>query len=309
MTARRPQDSARRRRAFTLPELLVVISIIGILLSLVMPAVQNARESARRTGCKNNLHQIGIAIHAFESARGKLPGIDDTPHDLDKPYLMLSISGQLAPYLYGGDTLDAAIDDWKFRRSTKPIQSPAVLKCPSDGEAYGEATSYRYNQGSMPPRGWGNGVFAHLRMTTGDIGDGLAHTAFAAERVVYRKSLNTLTHPGSLYLTTDDADLYPADCVALNRAGTGPLADKSSGDDWLWADHVHSEYLHWFPPNTGWHDCARRMDFSGLIASRSFHAGGVHVLFGDGSVRFVDDAVDLAAWRAMGTRLNADVTN
>jgi len=298
----------RGRRAVTLLELLIVVSIIGILFAVIVPAVQAAREAVRRTTCGNNLHQVGVAIHSFESSRGSLPGIDDAqPRPLER-YRSLSISGQLASFLSGGDALTSKIDEWKQDQEERAVAAPAVLLCPSDPEAYGSAVSYRYNQGSSPPRGWGNGVFSHLRMTTAQVGDGLAQTAFVAERVVYRQSIDSLKHPGSMYLTVDDQDLSPADCIALNKSGFGTLAAQAAGDDWLWADWKHSAYLHWFRPNTGWHDCTRKVDFSALITARSYHPGGVHVLFGDGSVRFVDDTIDLGAWRAMGTRQQTDRT-
>ena len=127
------------RPAFTLVELMVVTGVIAILMSLILPAVQNAREAARRTSCQNNLKNIALAGLNFESTHQRLPGawFDSHPNDTpDTGYRGLFV--ELLPYL-DGETTYQAID------RTRPVNSPAnadlvatlppVLKCPSAGDS------------------------------------------------------------------------------------------------------------------------------------------------------------------------------
>jgi prepilin-type N-terminal cleavage/methylation domain-containing protein/prepilin-type processing-associated H-X9-DG protein len=308
-----------KRRGFTLIELLVVIAIIGILIALLLPAVQKVREAANRAKCQNNLKQIGLAAHNYHSTFDTFPpGAIPSPAFGSTLVILLPYFEQANKYnqFNFSEDLNSGKDNAAARSQDLPI-----LLCPSDpstgfftesetGEIEGR-TNYFANLGS---RGWWknsdpatSGIFFYSSapaksVRLSDITDGSSNTAMYAEikRGKNGPALTVTSVPYAIW-DTDQAlhDAAPfADCDDPNNSYydyTGLEYFRSL----LWTCY----YTHTAPPNYKGHDCVRSVGLDrGHIAARSYHPGGVNVLFADGSVHFVRDSIAPDTWRALGTR-------
>lgn len=311
---------ARRAIGFTLIELLVVIAIIGILIGVLLPAVQAVREAARRMQCSNNLKQIGLAIQNYESVYKKLPSArTGSPH-------LWSASAQLLPYIEGSN-LFAQID---FRRgSLDPVNAAAVRAaipmylCPSDAGLerlhadYG-ANNYCANAGTGLQNGGSfrpedgpqqiDGVFFDRSATRfASVTDGLSNTVAYGE-----------TKRGS---GIDSTGPVPANLVMQYGQGPSltPVTDafcQSSitlwvgqrGREWARGSFIFSAYNHFYAPNHQSYDCLSG-NVSGRISARSYHRGGVQAAFLDGHVAFHGDSIDLVIWRSIATRNGGEVVS
>jgi prepilin-type N-terminal cleavage/methylation domain-containing protein/prepilin-type processing-associated H-X9-DG protein len=310
--------ASRRARGFTLIELLVVIAIIGVLIALLLPAVQSAREAARRMQCTNNLKQIGIGMHNHHDSQGAFP-----PGTFNQPRLPWSM--KLLPYLEQGplsNALNLSTNNHFYSPSQATVVQAtiSVFLCPTDPGAGTTIT-----QSGQPPRrkgnygaNWGN---AHYDQGNPDpfIGpNGTVGPVRGAFRV------NTATIPP--YNMRDFTDGTSGTMMVSELVATqtnGSLVDLR-GD--IWSDsRCAFMYTAYTPPNSKIrdqmdqkNDCAfpylrnppcspgagSQPDFN---AARSFHSGGVVVLFCDGSVKFIKDSVSIAAWRALSTKDGGEV--
>lgn len=309
-----------QRSGFTLVELLVTLGVIGLLLSLLLAGIQSARSAARRTQCLNNIRQLALATHEFESAHGRLP---QTRNETSYPGgVSRSISPHvfLLPYLEQGalyDSIDLAEpSSGVFSEPPASTLNPQALTtavptfvCPDDGLAIAGSTSYRACVGIGPRTigspgepGYNSGAFrAHYDGShVAEIRDGMSNTVLFGEKLTGDRDPSRFTPwrdaaevPIEIF-TLADAE---AVCAAV---GTEPKNHYSfHGAAWLLGGPEHTWYNHVLPPNSTVPDC-----YSGgkAIAARSFHAGGVNVALADGAGRFVSESIDVSLWRAVATR-------
>ena len=328
----------RCRRGFTLIELLVVIAIIAVLVSMLLPAVQQAREAARRSSCQNNLRQLGLALHNYESTYSVLPGLG-TPSQYN-----FSVQAKLLPYVEQGG-LSGLIDfDVPLLTGSgpgqviNPVQARAantvvpLFLCPSDGGPAQYSGGYAglnymvssgsgtktYYDARFPTDGiawYGSGV--RLR----DFTDGTSTTVVMAEtirgsgtsatgpmpkdRTRYMASVGSLwspisTAPGGVGsgMAVQDPDFVPIIPTVTSWSG-----DRGRG--WIRGLETYTMVNGYLPPNSLIPDVtAHGRLWSG---PRSWHSGGAQMVMGDGSVRFVGENVDLVTFRALFTLAGREI--
>jgi prepilin-type N-terminal cleavage/methylation domain-containing protein/prepilin-type processing-associated H-X9-DG protein len=303
------------RHAFTLPELLVVIAIIAIVIALVVPAVQKVREAAARLQCQTNLKQIGLALQNYHDAHRRFPPgavwfdnvVYGPPRINGMIYLLpfLEANGVYRQITFPKDTL------WiQAPGNAAPMQAViAIFFCPSDGSGgtYGSAlaldgykcqrTNYlafmgrvEWDEPYLPPGNERSAFCGNWGARLMDIRDGTSNTMIISE---------TLTGPPQ---SPDKATLwsdYSPGTVSLQTQ----LTPNSSSPDLLYATtccptcNLPSRNM----------PCIANPGPGNYCAARSYHTGGVNLLFADGSVHFVSDSVDIQTWRALGTIAGGEV--
>ena len=283
-TPRRPDA------AFTLIELLVVIAIIGILVALLLPAIQAAREAARRSQCKNNLHQLSLAALNFESGRKAFP--IGRWKGTNPDGTTISQWGHLAlilPFVEAAQAYDLIdFDDTTIGINKHPVrlQEFSFFICPSDwGDRMNNATcsdsgkwldagrtNYRGNGGSdtgesyqvasgvggsaVDYREKNNGIFVTNRtVSVRQVIDGLSHTALYSEMVLGDGDRGVVELPGdwlTISGTSQSADEIYQLCTGITNASLykGGVQYPCSGRNWVHGDYGTSRYNHVMPPNT-----------------------------------------------------------
>ena len=306
------------RRGFTLVELLVVIAIIGVLVALLLPAVQFAREAARRTQCANNLRQLGIAAHTFHDAQRKLPssirpaGFTNAPRIAGHTFLL--------PYLERSDLFDKYDQtvNWSHANNL-PVTSVRVptFSCPStpevarlDGDPQlspwsGLITNTDYsptigvdirlqNMGLVDFAGPGI-LIKNGEPRLADVTDGLSNTIMYAESAgrpyVYRKGKvkfgnlpNQRVNAGGWSRPASD---FSVDGSTYDGVSTpGPCAvNCTNGEDIGSQTYPYPYY-----------------GSEGTAEAYSFHPTGIQVVFGDGSTRFINENIPIREFARLVTK-------
>jgi prepilin-type N-terminal cleavage/methylation domain-containing protein/prepilin-type processing-associated H-X9-DG protein len=310
----------RPPRGFTLIELLVVIAIVGVLVALLLPAAQAARESARRIQCTNNLKQIGVAIQSFHdtskyypSAYQSQPGgamgaADPDTGDAGPGWTFLV---QIMPFLElenVRESLDLKSPSWSPTNAEAVQRSIPGYCCPSVSDAsityevkdaggtvlavfsraHYVACAGRLNVWDNPAANltpFADGVlFRNSRIRMQDVSDGTSRTIFVGEQTpLHSDSTWVGIVPGATTCPGPDFPFGDCDLAA-------PQINMHSGP----GDELPSVIL---PPNTS----------GDPDAVFSEHSGGCNVLFGDGSVRFISEMINQLVWSAMASRAGNEV--
>lgn len=329
----------QKRWGLTLIELLVVIAIIAILVALLLPAIQQAREAARRTQCKNHLKQLGLALHNYIDANNYLP-----------PGAAVNLStmgtgnngswgvhGRILPFLDQGNLyldIDLATA-WDFQPAINKIKIP-VFACPSDpqsdlsrepggGRATLYPTTYGFNYGTWfvfdPTTGrGGDGLFyPNAKLAFRDAVDGSSNTMLAAEvkawtpyqrnggpsQLTVPQSIaeaQSIVASGAQFKNTGHTE-WPDGRVHHTGVTTALAPNTKVRFSTGGVDYHETDYNSW---QEGLNGSAGRPTYA-MITSRSFHAGMVNTLLFDGSVRSLGENIDLGTWRALGTRNGGEV--
>jgi len=334
------------KAGFTLIELLVVIAIIAILIALLLPAVQQAREAARRTQCKNNLKQLGLALHNYLDTHSVFP-----PNGVGNSTGTQTWSAQafVLPFLEGGNLYNQ-IDfnvGYGHARNIAPfhvkITRVPVLICPSDPNDRARVTSagvaehyplnYAVSRGTYEIQNLNTGfdggaAFAYSKsIRDRDFTDGMSNTMGLSEVKLFTPRF----HDSCVIPTTTPT---VADLLAVLPTTTDSTWSNVNGHtEWVSGNSIHTGFTTTFTPNTrvrhtvdgtvydisvssrreaqGSGTCSGMGGAIGVtyaaITSRSHHVGIVHTLLMDGSARGISENIDLATWRRLGTRADGEV--
>jgi prepilin-type processing-associated H-X9-DG protein len=326
------------RRGLTLVEVLIVCGIVAALVATLLPAVQAARESARRVSCLNNLRQVGLAIRGFETARGVFPvGAESRPWPArpKHPHQFYRWSGlaHAAPFfeaseLIGGLDLSVPLYGTGFQVMPQNRETVArivpLFRCPSDAHPIASAGFGPTNYALCAGSGAGGGTpfaadglcFLNSRIRAAEATDGLSLTVLASESMLGTGPLASddpaaQSSQGSYAFVTE----VPLTAEVCGSANSWNYLNQR-GFSWANGEYRCAVYNHALPPNAAEMDCiandtssnevAKTLAVWGWRAARSRHPGGVNVALADAAVRFITDDVDPAVWKAAATRAGGE---
>jgi len=325
------------RPAVSLIETLVVVAIIAALVGLFLPAVQRVRESSNYIRCRNNLRQIGFAIHTYENANGHFPGLGVAPNQY-------SVLARVLPYLEQDNLARLIVTDQPLFNPIydyellNPVQRDAArvvvpnFVCPSESQS--PVTSGYYDPAALAGTnyvvnaGTGTGTSYDLRFPTDgvfwygsqvrhkDITDGLSNTLFVSEALLGlgfdstitvadpRRQWRTAGHMATLKPNAPGSDPpLTDDMCMMPMMGMYWRGDRNMS--WIGGAGHRSVFNTYMMPNDPMPDCATYG--VGRFKASSGHIGGVNVILGDGSVHFIMDHIDMDTWRGLSTRGSAEV--
>jgi prepilin-type N-terminal cleavage/methylation domain-containing protein len=311
--------TSRLRSAFTLVELLVVIAIIGILVALLLPAVQSAREAARRMQCTNNMKQLALAMHNHHDSRGHFPhgvynyldSTGSTPDPYNNKQDRRCWLHDLMPFVEQQNLYDQF--ETHMKTGASALAFPGMMSivpstvCPSDGKspklktfwggigtahqgfsgnAIALAGSNYFNEGGAAKSAEIDGIcFAQSKVTMGDISDGTSNTAMISE-LVLSPDVGSHDIRGRYY--------NPAHGGVLFSTRVTPNTLVPDRLNWCSSNPIPQAPCVWEGTNM-------------FVSVRSHHVGGVNMALGDGSVRFVSDNVNAVLFKALGSRNGKEV--
>lgn len=314
-----------RRAGFTLAEMLVVIAILGMLMALLLPAVQNAREAARRTACANNMRQVATALQAYTAMEQAFPygTLDEMSTDVRKRDTWMQQSWPFLEQM----TLFQQYTAWRgaWVMDAPPAVKDAIIStflCPSDPKAPGFGGGGAFRSGGYGFQGnyVGCASTGYIEISRTQLG----YVLVKLDGIFYA---NSNTPPAAIRDGLSNTLLLSE--VRIRGVGGGLPASSAAFGDW-WGDgggywgggqHASFGFSTMETPNSSVSDrtfackqaaanepgCISVGDsYQKLILARSVHQGGVTVSMADASTRFVSDAVTPTVWKAMATRAGGE---
>ncbi|MBA2115431.1 DUF1559 family PulG-like putative transporter [Bremerella alba] len=327
--------SRRSESGFTLVELLVVIAIIGVLIALLLPAVQQAREAARRMSCSNKLKQLQLGVHNYHDTflvfpSGAINGRGDDPNGahgsgtaaIGASWNLMILSQIEQPALHEQFMIianeRAEVTDW-LGNGTYTSQGITVgseqldaMSCPSHpstSEQMGNGTGQEHLARGNYSACYGKAGYGTIHTKTGDEGGVFGNNSELSMRDVTDGTANTISlselkfrlssSSGPSYQDTRGTWAYPVMGADIFSTKTGP---NSTTPDGVWGCRSYLE--------EGMPCVQIGSPYTELYsAARSYHPGGVMVAMTDGSVRFMPETIDLTIWQALGTRGGREVAS
>ncbi len=321
---------SKRHAGFTLIELLVVIAIIAVLIALLLPAVQSAREAARRMQCVNNLKQLGLAQQNFHQVQGTFTWGANSSTAQTWTFPIIPFLEQTTMYNALNQTVSAAT----FTNSTVALTKLSAFNCPSDPNAGAIWISQKPT--TIPNRckgnymlNWGNSDYEQNMLITDSFAP--ANLGSFASVVSFRGPFMVNNNKTPIVPPFGIRDILDGTSNTMMASEIKIVADFSGKSDSrgdIWSEGTKCGYMYTAAtgPNStipdqldGTSGCVNpasnppcfaatgsQREFN---AARSFHTGGVNVLFCDGSVKYIKDTVNLANWRALSTKDGAEVVS
>lgn len=318
--------AGNRKTGFTLVELLVVIAIIGVMVGLLLPAVQAAREAARRMSCGNNIKQLALAFHNYHDTHKVFPAFQ---------YHVVGASSwhghgalvQILPFIEQA----AMFDQVRFYEAFDSTHNNALARnripaflCPSDisypdsnfgGNNYAVSGGARVDFYTEDSPNQASGPFARRHATKmADMTDGTSNVVMLAELIKGDNSGSSLEKRRDFTNNLSIATRQFPPQTEIDAAG---VACDSNAESW----HASNAGRNWnagipgfiaintvAPPNWKYVNCCEggtfgyACDRNGIVPPRSMHPGGVQMAMGDGSVHFTSESIDLVTWQRMGAR-------
>jgi len=299
------------RPGFTLVELLVVIAIIGVLVALLLPAVQAAREAARRSQCINHLKQWALGVHNYNDTFNSLPIGGATPVAGNNSLPRHTWVGRLYPFIEQSATANAYVQTVGYWQPPNTVQSSTaglmyqqvpILFCPSNRKGYWTGDTYWRTRGNYVAN------YGYTRTTTegansapffynkyvrlAEVTDGTSNTLMFSEVVMALKDTDYdcrgdvhNDHDGHVFTTVNTPNAGVDVCYIC----TSPVATQR------------------VPPPC--QQTSSRYDYSAnapAVSTRSLHPAGVNAVLVDGSVQFITNSISIATWRALGSSQGAE---